>query len=397
MGALPAVGGSAISVMLIASFVWEIISLARGRYPFRMTRRDCLLAWTFSAFAALIVLTALIGQHPERAPRSLLWLVTFLVPWVLIPRLRASPGVDYLGLYILGAATGAIAAFVIAFMQLTVAGVRPEGGAGNSDVFAIMSLCLMGLGGLNAASPLGARRWLGIAAIFAGGMAVLLSLTRGVAIVALPMIALLAVYAIGARRSSLRFRTILPMLAIAVLALYAARHTLDLRWDITLTEFKLLQDGGVTSSIGERVRLWKAALEMIHNSPVWGYGIQNRMDVVASFLRLNGEFTRNYSHAHNGFLSFALDGGVPVMVALVAVLAIPVVVAWRARSDRSHRIRLFAACAVSGAYALCGMSQILFKHDIMDCFFVFFAVLVAASIPDDSAEFHPEKVNQPQM
>ncbi|MBN9252537.1 MAG: hypothetical protein J0I86_18515, partial [Mesorhizobium sp.] len=93
---------------------------------------------------------------------------------------------------------------------------------------------------------------------------------------------------------------------------------------------------------------------------------------------------RGFTHAHNGFLSFALDGGMLTLTALVAVLCVPVFIAWRAPRDSSYRARLFLALIVSISYAVSGMTQIMFKHDIMDAFFVFCAILIAASIPAGS-------------
>lgn len=105
MGALPAVGGSVISVLLYTFFVWAIFSLAMGRFSFRLTGSDRLLAWTFTIFAGMIVLTAFAGENRSTAPLSFTWLLAFLSPWAIIPRLRASPAIDYLEPYTAGAAT----------------------------------------------------------------------------------------------------------------------------------------------------------------------------------------------------------------------------------------------------------------------------------------------------
>lgn len=386
MGALPAVGGSVISIMIHTFVVWAIISLSLKRFEFRMTRGDRMLAWTFTAFAALIVATALIGKNPTQAPRSTLWLITFLAPWVMIPRLRASPGVNYLLFYVTGAAVGAIGACALAFVQLTAVGIRPEGGAGNADVFGIISLCLMGLGGLNIASSSTKRRVLGVAAAVAGGLAVILSLTRGVAMSALPIIAILMAFAPSAWRSILLRPAVLLILVVAGLALFGVHHSLDQRWLQTSQEFQLVLNDQHLGSVGERLRLWKAAVEAISQSPIWGYGIQNRMTTLLPMLRLGNTYIYNFTHAHNGFLSFALDGGIFVVAALIAVVWVPVTIAWHAPRDTNYHTRLFATVAVSGTYVLCGMTQIMFKHDIMDSFFVFFAILIAASIPEDTAE-----------
>ncbi len=387
MGALPPAAGSAISVLLYTFFVWALVSMAFGRFAFRMTRSDRLLAWTCTLFVGLIVLTALVGENSSQAPRSFVWLLTFLAPWAIIPRLRASEGVDYLSPYITGAAVGAIAACLIAFVQLAIFGVRPAGGAGNEAVFGMMSLCLMGLGGLKIGSDTRAGVFLGLVAIGAGLAAILMSLTRGVALSAIPVLLLLAVFApLKLRAVILRPATILAFVAAFVI-LYFIQDALDARFQETVGELGiLLHNGNTDGPIGERVRLWHAALEAIRQSPVLGYGIQNRMDALVPTLMLDGNAIRGFTHAHNSVLTFMLDGGVLVLSAMIGVLCMPVVLAWRAPRDASYRTRLFSALIVCSSYALCGMTQIMFKHDIMDSFFVFFSILIAASIPDDERQ-----------
>jgi O-antigen ligase len=389
MGAVPAVSGSVVAVLLYTFFVWAIVSLILGRFEFRMTRNDRFLAWSLTAFAVLIAATALLGKNPGHAPQSMTWLLAFLSPWALIPRLRASPDVNYLGFYIAGAACGAIGACIMAFVQLAVFRLRPEGGAGNSDVFAIISLCLMGLGGLGVGFPSAKARMLGLVAMLAGCLAIVLSMTRGVLIAAVPMIVLLAAFAPGAWRALLSRPATLLAIAATGLVLAGVQHALDMRWLHTVHEIHLVLNDQHTGSIGERLRLWHAAVEAIVQSPIWGYGIQNRMDALLPTLRLDGYHIRAYTHAHNGFLTFMLDGGVLVLAALIIMVCAPVALAWQcARDDANRHLRLFVALAVSGAYVLCGMTQIMFKHDIMDSFFVFFSIIVAASIPERAAVRH---------
>lgn len=387
MGALPAAAGSAISVLLYTFFVWALISMALGRFAFRMTRSDRLLAWTFTLFVALIVVTALIGENRLQAPRSFVWLLTFLAPWAIIPRFRAREGVDYLSPYLTGAAVGAIAAGLIAFIQLAIFHVRPAGGAGNEAVFGMMSLCLMGLGGLKIGSDTPRDTLLGLVAIGAGIAALMMSLTRGVALAAIPVLLLLAVFAPARLRAAvLRPATVLALLAAFVIV-YFIQDALDARFQETVGELNtLLHNGSTDGPIGERVRLWHAALEAIRQSPIWGYGIQNRMDALVPTLMLDGNVIKGFTHAHNSVLTFMLDGGILVLSAVIGMLCIPIVLAWRAPRDSSYRTRLFAAVIVSGSYALCGLTQIMFKHDIMDSFFVFFSILIAISIPDEERQ-----------
>lgn len=382
MGALPTMAGSAISFLLGAFFAWGLASLLLGRFPFRLTRLDRALAWTFTVFAGLVLLTALLGENRWSVPRQTYWLLPFLSIWVVVPRLRASRGIDYLGLYIAGAAVGAVGGLAVGLVQVLVFDLRPEGGAGNAAVYAIMSLCLAAIAGLGIANPDRRLRLLAAAGVAAGLVAVVLSLTRGVAVVAVLVMVLLLVYApqIWRQRS-----TRLAGLALAfagAAALYGASDLISMRVAQTVEEFALVIAGESSANVGERLRLWEAGWQAVAESPIWGHGIQNRMTTVARFLIEDGHPVRNFTHAHNAFITFAVDGGLVVLAALVAVLAAPVAVAWRALRDENHRRRLFLALQVSVIYAACGMTQIMFKHDIMDAFFVFAAILVAVSVPD---------------
>lgn len=384
MGALPAVGGSAISVILYASFVWAILSLALGRFDYRMTRSDRMLAWTFTIFALAIAVTAFAGRHPAKAPHDLVWLLGFLSPWVVIPRLRARSNGNYLTAYIAGAAVGAIAACAVAFLEMLIMKTRPEAGAGNAAVFAVMALCLMGLGALNVGSGSPRRAILGLGAALGGSLAVLLSLTRGVMLIVPPVVLLAVAYAPAAWRSAFSRKAVLIGIGITGVVIFAASHMLEVRADYTLQEIQQIDYGELTTSVGLRLRMWSAALEAVANSPIWGYGVQNRMDVLMPLMAKEGIVL--FSHAHNGFLTFSLDGGIVVLAALIVMVCAPVAVALRAPRDAAYRLRLFMALTVTGAYVLCGMSQIMFKHDIMDSFFILFAIVLAASIPDEAAE-----------
>lgn len=380
MGSLPAVAGSATSFLLGILFIWGLISLLFGRFEFVMTRSDRLLAWTFTGFAVLVLVTGLIGENPLEALRAA-WLLPFLSLWVIIPRLRASPDVDYVHFYVVGAAVGCIGALLLAHVEVFLFGaIRPEGGAGNAAVFANMSLCLAGVAGLNIIAQ---SRWLpllAVVALAAGLVAVVLSLTRGTVLAAIPVLLVLYAYAPREWRPLLK-RSHILVLPVAAGVLYLVWNTVALRAVNTFLELEQVLGGENSASIGERLRLWRAAWRAIVESPLWGYGVQNRMDALIPYLLEDGLTVGRFTHVHNGFLSFAIDGGIVVFVALLTILAIPVIVAARAKRDDLYRRRLFFALIVVTAYVSFGMSQIMLKHDIMDSFYIFFAIVLAASIP----------------
>lgn len=244
MGALPAIAGSAISFLLAIFLVWGLRSLALGRFEFQLTRSDRQLAWTFTVFAILVFATGLFAKNGSQVFRSTLWLLPFLSLWVLIPRLRASPDIDYLRLYILGAAVGCIGALAFAGIQITWFDLqRPEGGAGNAAVFATITLCLAGISGLAINAPRRSHRLLAGIALVTGLTAVVLSLTRGVImVIPLTLILLLAYSPRTWRMIALRPAT-LALLAGTGLLLYSASDMLQSRLHYTLDEVELLLSG----------------------------------------------------------------------------------------------------------------------------------------------------------
>jgi O-antigen ligase len=145
--------------------------------------------------------------------------------------------------------------------------------------------------------------------------------------------------------------------------------------------FNLDSETGV-QSVDVRMDMWRGGWQAFLDSPWIGYGIQNGMDALRAHLSADVAGEIVFTHAHNGFLTFALDGGIVLLGSVIAMLVMPVVIAWRAPRDENHRKRLFLALLVSSVYALCGMTQIMFRHDIMDSFFIFNAIVIAASVPE---------------
>lgn len=381
MGALPTVAGSAVSFLMGAAFVWGLICIFLGQFPVSLTRMDRMLAWTFTGFVFVVLGTALIGESPWRGIVKSAGLLPFLSVWIVVPRLRATRNVDYLSWFCCGAAIGAIAGMLLGFFQAYLIGIRPEGGAGNPGVYSILSLALAAFAALNIKSDAAATRWLAFAGLLAGLVSVVISISRGVWLAAIPVMVLILLYA-PQSWSRFSWRTISATLVGAGLAIFVfAGHVLTSGYSNTIWSFHALIEGSYASSMGERLQLWSASLKAIAESPWWGYGIQNRMAVIAGYLPVESEGAGVYTHVHNGFLNAMVDGGVFVLVFLIAILAAPILLAGRAPCDKDHRKRLFLATSLSLVYALCGMTQIMYKHDIMDSFYVFCATLVAASIP----------------
>lgn len=379
MGALPPVAGSAISVILAVCFVWAIVSIALGRFEFRLGASDRMVCWAFTAFVAALFVTGLLGDNVATLPQRMIWTLPFLSLWVLIPRMRASGQIDLLQPFIIGAALGGIVALAISSVELVYQG-RPASGTGNAAIFGIMSLLAGAVAALNMASRNRLLRTLAILGLLGGYGAMVLSMTRGIWIASLPVLLIVVVALWG--KVSLRTTVAGALIMAAGLALVAwyAADEIFLRTAQAFAEFDRYMAGESSPNIGTRLHQWVGGLKLMAESPLYGHGIQNRSALLTA---IAGEETRRvFTHFHNGFISFAVDGGVIVLGALIALMAAPVIAAARApRGDPLYRQRLCLSLVLTITYAGVGMSQIMFKHDIMDAYFIFATLLIVSSIP----------------
>lgn len=224
MAALPAVAGSAISFLLVIFIIWSIISIASGRLELRLSASDKVLASAFSLHVGMILLTGLVGGNRGALAGSTYWLIPFLGLWLLLPRLRASPQLDYLGLFVKGAVIGALAALAFAVVEVTALhSYRAEGGAGNAIIFAAMALCLAGIAGLGIRRGDGSISVVNLLAVVAGFGAVALSLSRGV-FLAIP--AILLCLMLSARNHGTLIRRVQALVIAAGAGEYCSRPSI---------------------------------------------------------------------------------------------------------------------------------------------------------------------------
>lgn len=382
MGALPAVAGSAISFLLNAFFVWAALSLLTRRFPFRMVADDKFLAGAFSVYAVSILATALSGVRHVGLLESTLWTLQYFSPWFLMSRLRASPNLNYPFIFCLGASCGAIAGCLVGVFQVLAGNLRPEGGAGNPAIFGVACLLLGCFSALNITSAQLIVRKLATAGLLAGLLGMILSQTRGTWIAAIPALWLIYTYA-PARWKQLYKRNC--VIWLSAFALVATLITAELFWSrvqYTSTELEIMiaDEGDFSTSIGERLKLWEASLPAVAASPIWGYGIQNRMLAIQFYYSSLGTSLAGFSHAHNLIVTAFLDGGLIVAIATIGLLASPIVIVSGPHRLREDRKRRCLATVLVCIYAVNGLSQITFKHDIMDGFFIYTALVIAASI-----------------
>lgn len=127
----------------------------------------------------------------------------------------------------------------------------------------------------------------------------------------------------------------------------------------------LAQPGARYASLGEeltsdggRLAVWRAATQLVIDSPLWGTGL-GTFQSVFSIVQPPSVLLR-FHHAHNDWLQSAVEGGIPTLLAFIALLVVLLLPAAAARLDRaSLQQRLLARCAAA-TIAACAL------HSLMD-------------------------------
>ena len=375
VGAAGGVGGSVVSVILIASAVWALTLLLFKRLPLALTRSDLPLLIATTLYVLVYLVAAVVNGMVPADLRVFYPVFTFLFPWLIISRLRLSPPGDLLGAFALGAAFCGLLALPLALYQSSQLGMRVEGGAGNALPFALLS-CLSGqIGLLNAIDEKRWKRMLGWAGYLAAFICLVLSESKGLLPpMLLGPIVLLIVFP-EARRSVFCIRSF-AILVVAVLIVAPFSQALIARVEMT-TNYLLADDTATVAdaSTSERLVLWERAFELAADRPLLGYGMQNRVALIKKAK------VGDYGHFHNGYLTSLVDAGLAGLTALLFLLLSPLVIAARVERDEYYKKRLFLALVLTGTYGLGGMTNLIFWHDIYDSMFQWVSMLVAASVP----------------
>jgi O-antigen ligase len=264
----------------------------------------------------------------------------------------------------------ALLAFAIALFQQSF-GVRPEGGAGNSGVFAIVCsilfvFCCIRLAGQESDPP-PRERLFGLAGFVASAASVLMSGSRALwpVVVAVPVI----IAATG--RTVSRRLAVGVTAALVVIAVVAAFGPPGQRVRDGLQDLRLMQEGNYSTSFGKRMIVWQIGVEAIRESPWLGQGpdaprrLMRERSVEVSGILLG------YNHFHNVILNEWVRAGIPGLLAIGAMFLVPLVATWRNRRRDAAALAAFQLVASAQfAFLASGMFNILFDHDIVDAMFV---------------------------
>lgn len=391
IGALAAVGGSVVTILLAVSMVWALVSLALRRFPPLYQKSDLVATLPAWVFAAVMIIGGLCHWDPQIAgQKEFLSRIVSLLPFMLfalvLPRLRTVPADDLLDSFIFGSAFCGVLALPVALVQVHWFDIRAEGGAGNALPFAMVCAFFGSVALLNACHPERRRRVLGWVGYVAAVVCVLLSQSRGIMPIPIIALAILLVLYPGLRRRLYNWKSALLAIMVATFIAFVAADNFD-RIQSLIAYFLGEAAPGEESSYALRLKMWGHASELISEQFWFGYGMQNRW----ALMKQSG---LGFTHFHNGFITAMVDGGLVGLLALLAVVFSPLVSVWRNPAVAKRRERWFVALLAVASCLIGGMTNFIFFHDIYDSVFLWMLLLVAAPLaPRDTAgEARYEKI-----
>lgn len=157
------------------------------------------------------------------------------------------------------------------------------------------------------------------------------------------------------------------------------------RIDVAQKDIQLYLDNhDGNTSLGARFEMWKSALEMAKEKPLFGWGIQGatekrKQETEEKIATGNiGQFT----HAHNQYLDDLSKRGIIGLLALLAVLFIPLRAFMKKLNTTNDEVKLIATLGVAHILSVMiyGLSQGFLVHNSGTIFYFFLTIVFYTAI-----------------
>ena len=344
---------------LLLAWFGAAVQGVRGRVALRLPRSsyDAPLA----LFLAAALLGLLVSEYPLLSARELRALI--FEPILFFWLLRCLPGSSRLALGGFLAAATLVAGAAVVQVALGIGGTEAEGVRRAQAWYPSpnhMALMLGRAWPFLLAIGLARFRVVALPAAVVG-VAVVLSFSTG-AWLGLAVATIVTLASLGLRRLAVATGAVLAvgLLGTSALAIVGA---LPERLN------PLRQTGGF------RIDLWLSSLQMLHDHPLFGVGLDNFVYQYQNYLREGAVAEPNLSHPHNWMLNFWLEMGLPGLIAFVWLIV--------TFARRAVRQRTWLAAGALGAMAdMLTHGLIDNSYFLVDLAFLFWLILAIVEEPE---------------
>jgi O-antigen ligase len=361
--------GSGLSSLIVGGMVLGLLQLGRGVADVPRDKPVQRIAFCFASLFAVELLSDIINFNGFETLREIgenLPFLGFLPLYAVITARRGDirDGIEKAAI---------VASLIIcgfAIVQFQFFSPRALGGAGNAGVFGVMCLLLFAVDFLTLLRHHRSMRALAGFALLAAACALVLSGMRSLwpALVLIPPVMLLIYGPCLHLKISKRFLGVSFILLIAAgIALYQPAHE---RIVAGFQDFDRLQDKNYTTSLGQRVAIWKAGWALVAEKPWLGQGPGKSMPLLTEITKAMTGTPLYASHYHNSLLTYWVRSGILGVFALMAVFAVPLLQAAKNLSDETSIYGFALLVALELTYMVSGLFGIALGHDILDTVFI---------------------------
>ena len=222
----------------------------------------------------------------------------------------------------------------------------------------VMSLGVLSLLGIQARDSLGKL----VASFFfflAAYVVVFESGTRGQLVALAALIPLAIWYASDSAKKMAFLLLGIIFTTVAVFFLFSDSIIESRSISLLLSDvYRMLLEGRTN----DRSEMWLASLKAINDSPLLGYGIENRFSAITPYLRHPFEAVR-HSHPHNDLLAGFLASGVIGGIATLATLSSPLII--HAIGKKRSKESLFIALSFTSIFFAIGMTNTMLFNEVV--------------------------------
>lgn len=236
------------------------------------------------------------------------------------------------------------------------------------------------------------RSWLvtlKAAGFLAGVYISVLSQSRG-GWIAIPVLLFVWLVLQNKKRQLIKLSYAIPLIILALLASYFFVNIVHQRIDWILNDIAEFSKGHTDTSVGQRFQLWKAALYLYGNNPIFGVGPGGFADAMTT-LSQAGIITEDAARlgrgeVHNQILSSLVALGIPGLLSVLSVYFVPLYLFWKSTGSNNNIKRtagMMGVCLTLGFFIF-GLTVETFNIKMLVAFYsLTLATLLAAATHKD--------------
>ncbi|WP_166258894.1 O-antigen ligase family protein [Marinobacter salicampi] len=158
------------------------------------------------------------------------------------------------------------------------------------------------------------------------------------------------------------------------------------RVESTITDFKKIEAGDLTDSIGLRLQFWKGAIEISKANPLFGSG-ENHREMFPQLINreIITQEAADYAprHYHNQYLDNLVKRGVVGLAILLATFLIPMILSYKFSGCKSWKFHTVAALAF--LYGVASLTDVPLNHPpVIFTYYIITFILIPNRVKDPS-------------